>query len=125
MCSVQQFSLCISTKEIIESIYVQYDCESLLRFIITNILTMNSLAKLESTRTHAVRGRKITLSRLHILFSVGIIVILLHMMLPSKPLPTLFSVNELQKRRKIPSNRLGFLTTETKWTARDGVSKTG
>ena len=106
-----------STKEIIESSYMQRACERLLRFIITNILTMNSLAGLESTRTHAIRGRKITLGRLHISLSVGIIITLLHMTLPPKPLTTLISVNKLQKRHKIPSNRLGFLTTEPKWTA--------
>ena len=50
------------SKEIIGSSYMQYACERLLRFIITNILTMNSLAGLEPTRTHAVHGRKITLS---------------------------------------------------------------
>ena len=38
---------------------MQYDCEGLLSFIITNILTTNSLAGLKSTRTCAVRRRKL------------------------------------------------------------------
>ena len=77
-CAVFSSLVCVySTKEIIESSYMQYACDRLLRFIITNILTMNSLAGLESTRKHTVRGRKFALSRLHISLSAGIIVILL------------------------------------------------
>ena len=103
---------------------MQYDCESLLRFIITNILTINSLAILKSTRSCAVRSRKFTLSRLHISLSAGIIVILLHKTLLSNSLPMRFPANK-PKQRHIPSNRLGFLTTEPKRTARDGMSNTG
>ena len=57
-----------------------------------------------------------TLTRPHILFSAGIIVTFMHTMLPSKPLPMLFSVNKLQQRH-IPFNHLWFQTTEHKRVA--------
>ena len=103
---------------------MKYDCESLLRSIITNILTINSLAGLKSTRTCAVCRIKFTLSRLHISLFAGTIVIRLQKTVLSNSLPMWFPANKPQQWH-IPSNWLGFLTTEPKSTVRDGVSNTG
>ena len=106
----------------VESSYMQYYYASHLGFPIPNISTINSLARIKSMRSHAIHGRKITLNRLQIPLSVGIIVILLQMVLLSNLLPMRFPAN-IPKQWCIPSNRLGFHTPEPKWAARDSAMK--